>query len=366
MKRFNTILGSFVPALFLWGGTSVARAGGDDTAFRALSLEGALAAARAEKKPVLVSVGADWCSACKELDLKSLSRGSVKKALRERFVAIQVDGEKGEGPAVVRRYHVVGFPTVLLLDAQGREIDRVFDTPDAGAFLRLLSEFVAGKGTLADLERQLAANPDNLALRFEVGSRLAIRGDRDRALIHLADVVMKDVRNRRGLASKSLVLMGKYLLLRGQNDPARAKDVLEMLVGYFGDTPEGREGVSALAIAYSRLGDEARAMRLLRTPIERAPQRGGGYNTLAWFYFREKKDVARAIEVAKEGLARAPADHALWDTLAEFEHAAKRPAQALAAARRAAALDPKDAYYAYQLRRFTKSAGGVSTSTTSP
>ena len=328
----------------------------DAGAFRPLGFEAARALAAKERKPLLVSVSAQWCSACKELEMKSLSRGRVRAFLRERFVAIQLDGERGEGPELVRRYHVVGYPTVLVLDGEGREIDRVFDALEEPLFVKMLSSFLDGTGTLAELERRLAARPQDLELRFEVGSRHAVRGNKAAAVVHLVDVVLADFAGARGLAPKALILLGKYLFLRGQNDAALARRLLEKLRSHYPASPEAKEAGMALAIAHARLGEEARALALLGEPIAREPTRGGGYNALAWFYFREKKDTGRAIATTRAGLARAPQSHGLWDSLAEFLFSAGDVPGALDAARRALALDAKDAYYQYQVARFSKAA----------
>lgn len=329
--------------------------------FRPLGFSQALETARAERKPVLAEITADWCSSCKELELKTLSRPEVRRFLAERFVAVQIDGEKGEGPALMKRYHVVGFPTVLVLDAAGREIDRIFDVAEPAVLLRTLEGFLRGRGTVADLERQLAARPGDRRLRFELGTRLAIAGRRHRAVALLADVVMGDIDNRAGLAAPALLTLGKFLFLRGQNDPRAALAVLERLGRAYPGTPEARQVPFNVATAWARLGDVERAVRLLRGEIARAPREGSGYNALAWFHFKERKDLAAAVAAAREGVAAAPFDDGLWDTLAEMSFRAGRREEALEAARRALALKPADPFYRYQVRRFarTPSRGGA-------
>jgi thioredoxin-like negative regulator of GroEL len=320
--------------------------------FRALSLEQALAAGRAERKPVLVELTAEWCSSCKELELKTLSRGRVQRFLEKRFVAIQVDGEKGEGPALRKRFHVVGYPTVLVLDANGREIDRLFDVSDPEPFVSALEGFLRGAGTTGDLERRLAARPDDLQLRFDLGTRLALRGERERAVILLADVVNADLHNARGLASRALLTMGKFLFLRGQNEPETARRLLEALVRAYPRSPEVGAAVGALARALWRLGARDGAIALLEDAIRRDPRSGSGYNRLAWFHFQETADLEQALRVAERGLSVAPRDDSLWDSYAEFLSRANRREEARAAAEKALKLKPGDPYYRYQARRF--------------
>ncbi len=83
----------------------------------------ARAQADAERKPVIVDFGAEWCKACKELDHDTWPDSRVR-AEAVRFVAIKVDVTDDDSPETKRlqkKYNVVGLPTVLVLDAAGQE-----------------------------------------------------------------------------------------------------------------------------------------------------------------------------------------------------------------------------------------------------
>ena len=51
---------------------------------------------------------------------------STFKQFSERFVFLRVLADTdADGPALESRYNVEGFPTILILDSKGREIDRL-------------------------------------------------------------------------------------------------------------------------------------------------------------------------------------------------------------------------------------------------
>lgn len=86
--------------------------------------------AAAEKKSILVDfTGSDWCVWCIRLDREVLSTVEFQKAA-EKFVFVKLDfpNDRSNQPAEERsrneelsnQYGVSGFPTVLLLDDQGR------------------------------------------------------------------------------------------------------------------------------------------------------------------------------------------------------------------------------------------------------
>ncbi|HEY7723824.1 MAG TPA: cytochrome c biogenesis protein CcdA [Anaeromyxobacteraceae bacterium] len=92
------------------------------------SEEMALSRARAEGRPVIVDFWADWCSACLELDRTAWSDPRVQAEAR-RFVTLKADGSaasemtrSGEFDRLFEKYGVVGMPTVLFIDARGREL----------------------------------------------------------------------------------------------------------------------------------------------------------------------------------------------------------------------------------------------------
>lgn len=93
----------------------------------------ALETAKQQNRPLLLDFRADWCVACVELEKKTWPDERVKAVLTE-VVPVRLDMTRtsGEGQALLSRYRVMGLPTVILLDPQGRELGRFvgFKSPD--------------------------------------------------------------------------------------------------------------------------------------------------------------------------------------------------------------------------------------------
>lgn len=320
------------------------------------SLPQALTTARASGRWVIVDVYATWCGPCHEMDEKVWSREEVARALDDAhggpYVPLRRDGESGEGLEIARRYHVVGYPTLLVLDGKGAEVDRLMGFVEPKELIATLASFRSGRGTLAELERELAsakAGPARQGLSLEVGSRHAMRGD-VRAVAELREVAAHDPAGKQ--AAPALLTLGKYYYLRGQHDYAAALTTLRELVTRFPSSDEAKEAPYDLGLALHSLGKDQEARATLDRWIADAPKDGERYNAYAWLSFKNDFDRPRGIAVANEGLKMDPKNDGLWDTLAELYAATGRPSEAAKAEAKALALKPGDHYYQAQLRRF--------------
>jgi thiol:disulfide interchange protein DsbD len=84
----------------------------------------AIAKAAASGKPVIIDFYADWCLPCKELDEKTFSDQRVAGEL-DRFVRLKGNltaAEDAKTKALTSQYGIVGVPTIVLLDASGKEV----------------------------------------------------------------------------------------------------------------------------------------------------------------------------------------------------------------------------------------------------
>lgn len=94
--------------------------------------EGALARAKADRKLVVVDVWAEWCAACKELDEKTWPDPRVADWLGRNAVAVRVDTDRVRKD-LEQGLRILGYPTVLVLDADGTILRRQegFQKPEA-------------------------------------------------------------------------------------------------------------------------------------------------------------------------------------------------------------------------------------------
>ena len=101
--------------------------------------------ARQRKKPVIIDFYATWCTPCRELEEITFHDAAVAKAAERDFVMVKVDVTKGGNPfheRLLREYGVKGVPTIVFLDANGKERTdlRLVDYLPAASFQGRMAE----------------------------------------------------------------------------------------------------------------------------------------------------------------------------------------------------------------------------------
>lgn len=99
--------------------------------------------AKEQGKIVMIDTYADWCVACKELDEQTFSDPEVIEELK-KLVLIKLDfTEKNSKNEEIRKgLQVIGMPTVIFLNSDGKEIDRFSGFIKKDKFLKFLNSSV--------------------------------------------------------------------------------------------------------------------------------------------------------------------------------------------------------------------------------
>lgn len=73
----------------------------------------------ANKKQLLIDIGADWCSLCKKLDRRLFHNAQLIDLLSENFVILKVnatDPQSEPYASLNQKYNIIGVPTILILE----------------------------------------------------------------------------------------------------------------------------------------------------------------------------------------------------------------------------------------------------------
>ena len=166
MKRFVCLL------ICVWGYFQLFSQGVD---FKQITLKEALEQAKAQGKMVFVDCYTTWCGPCKMMTEEVFPQKEAGDFFNAHFVNVKFDMEKGEGPALAKRYGIRAFPTFLILRPDGSVYHKLLGSGEADAFLRRVQEGMVEENSTGYLDRLYEeGNRDKAFLSRYIQSLLSI------------------------------------------------------------------------------------------------------------------------------------------------------------------------------------------------
>lgn len=114
--------------------------------FHTGSWDEALELAVKEDKLIFLDISASWCGPCKKIKRETFSSAEVGDYYNQNFINVAVDGEKGEGPMLAKKYHIKGYPSLLFINSQGELVDGTAGFRKSKDFIKI--------GTKANAKKQ--------------------------------------------------------------------------------------------------------------------------------------------------------------------------------------------------------------------
>jgi thioredoxin-related protein len=121
--------------------------------FESLTFDQALAKAKSENKKIFIDVFTTWCGPCKNIDRNVFQTKEIGDRMNPDYVSIKVDAENSPDRSRVVAYGIPGYPTMLILDGDGKELYRIIGSRTV-------------EGFHSELDKQLPPEmwPQNIAL----------------------------------------------------------------------------------------------------------------------------------------------------------------------------------------------------------
>ena len=292
-----------------------------------------------EKQPErysIIDVFTPWCGPCARLD-REVFQGAEFGRRIESFRFQKVNADEPVGDLWQVRYHVVGYPTVLILDAQGNELTRIFGFVPEVEFWKQVDAALAG-GHVARQMLRLRRGQLKAEARLAVLEAMIIRGEPEYPAfrLRLDPELTETGRDRLDFA------FARYELLRHRKDYGGALKVFDRHLRKAqatGDSDRVRQLRVPRLKALVGLGQQVEALSVLEAWIGEQPDAAGA---VTWFCGKENFAPKWAEGVARAALKKRPRDAGMLDNLALVLARQGRLEEAIDALVEARKIEPED------------------------
>src|SRR5262245_19365170 len=110
--------------------------------------------AKAEKRYILLDVGAVWCHWCHVMEKDTYANPEVIAAIRAHYIPVRVDQDAR--PDISIRYEDYGWPATVILGADGTEIFKERGYVPARRMLAVLEEVVKDPSPVPGIQVKVA------------------------------------------------------------------------------------------------------------------------------------------------------------------------------------------------------------------
>jgi len=272
--------------------------------------------------------------------------------INENYISIKVNGQKGIGAEYKQKFNVVGYPTVLLLNTGGEEIERLFGwSNEPEIYFQTLVDYTNGVNTIEELLTRYKTQPDNIEHTYRVARRRLDRGERGLTRPYYEKILALDPDDTYGYRAESVgVLAILDLYEHGDEQP-----LINLLRGNQ-DAEQLRKGYDTLIRFYKNKAFKEKVLAAYDSVIAKLPEDTGFLNGYAWYVYEQKiaGRYEHAIACAEHALTIEPDKAYIWDTLAWLEYETGQTEKAIAHMEKARTLDPDRQYYSDNLEKMQK------------
>jgi len=233
------------------------------------AIDAALADAQAHHRPILLDMYTDWCEWCHALDDTTYVDPAFIQYSR-RFTMSRINAEVDTVTAA--HYHVQNYPTVLVLNEKGEEMDRVVGYARAPEFMAQINDYLAGRNTLASVLAQEPAHLRDAEFVYKLADRLADHGLPEEARQRFLKFVAMDPKNVSGYTDDAYYRLAR--MARKARDYASDRAYARTILDRYPQSDMMRPAFLEVGQSYSKAGQLEKARGIFLEYAKRFPDDG--------------------------------------------------------------------------------------------
>jgi thioredoxin-like negative regulator of GroEL len=216
----------------------------------------AVNAATSSSRHVIALFYTDWCPWCQRM-LDSTFTDPRVIALQKRFLFAQINAELDT--ATAKRFKVSGYPTVILLEPSGNEVDRVRGYMQPEQFATTMVNSLEGIGTLWALQQKDREDRNNPKILYAIGQKYLSQGNIGDARSNLERVTNIDPDNQSGYSDSAQFALA--VMFRNEREWYKAAEGFRKLLKDYPDSEMREDAQLYLGWLYSKAGDTKEALK---------------------------------------------------------------------------------------------------------
>jgi thioredoxin-related protein len=232
----------------------------DEITFEKGKFNEVLQKAKEQNKIVMIDFITDWCIWCKHLDMKVYNNKEVVEYANTHQINWKTDAEK-EGKDLAKKYGVSGYPTLVFVDADGNEIDKIVGFYPAPDFLENIKKINERKSSLAYFQETYNSNKTDLKANLDLANKLIETGKGSDAKQYFTYIVTTDPSNNAGYTDDAEIQMA-IMEVKDKKPEAYISDVSALLDKY-PSTNLDKDAKLFLSDKYQESGQDEKALALL-------------------------------------------------------------------------------------------------------
>lgn len=227
--------------------------------------EEAMTAAKEKNQPVLIDFYTDWCRWCKVMDTVTFI-DPLTVELSKSVVFAKVNAEVDTIAAQTNSVH--GYPSILLFDSNGKEIDRIVGYLPGPEFVETINNYLNGIGTV-DYYKALADSAPTPEIDFNLAEKYGERGMYEEAEGYYQKVIKENKNNDGEYTSGAMQALASNSLSLDKYDEAVAR--YKEVKTKFTDSAIVDDADIMIAICYRMKGDTTTAIKAFEDYLKAHP-----------------------------------------------------------------------------------------------
>jgi outer membrane protein assembly factor BamD (BamD/ComL family) len=182
---------------------------------------------------------------------------------------IFVKAEAGVDTVTREKYKIAGFPTIILMNSSGEEIDRIFGFLPADDFVSTLQDYLQGKNTLDDLKKRFQEDSTDVESASKLAEKHEGRTEYEQAAVFYSKVLDLDPQDEKGFSDDAMMSLA-WLEFR-KKDYLKAVETFESFLQKFPQSELAVDAEVYIPYSYSRAGDTTKAISLYEEFLTKHP-----------------------------------------------------------------------------------------------